>query len=1000
MAVNKRLIGAGAAGSAFVNDQNFRVVTYTGNSNTQAITGVGFQPDWVWIKERSQAENHNFIDSSRGTNKIISSNLNNAEFTSSRFTSFDADGFTLANNNETNDNGVTYVAWCWKANGGTTSTNSDGNLNSTVQANVAAGFSVITYTGTTGSSKTIGHGLGVEPSMYITKRLNHADAWRVTAKVIEGFELDLAGNSAKFQDGAYPDYATSSVIKLGTGSAVHTNGGEYVTYCFADVAGYQEIDSYSGNGSANGPIVNIGFEPAFLMIKRTDSSDNWTMYDNKRTTTNPRNLALFPNLTSAELSSGLDVDFLSNGFQIKSSDNSLNNSSGTYLYWAIAANPDTEAPTLASSFKTVTYTGTGASRSISGLGFGPGFVWIKHRDGTGSHSWTDVVRGDDLVLQSNENGAEASGQINLDSDGFTIRNDNALRNSNGANYVAWNWKADDNEPTINTNGSITSITSVNANAGFSIVGYVGTGSNATVGHGLSQSPNMIIIKRRDGGAGFNWIVGHTGLSFTSNETLTLDSSGSKATFNYFNATNPTSTVFSLGTGANTGSTNTDGGNYIAYCFHDVTGYSKFGSYTGTGSSNSITTGFKTDFLIVKEADGVDSWEMYDSLRGSNKVVYPNGNNAEVTGSTLTSFDSNGFTVSSATSINESGKTYIYWAVAMNPTLNTALASSFKAITYTGTGSAQSITGVGFQPDLVWMKDRGNTREHILSDSVRGTIREISSDTSDAEETDRGVGSFDTDGFSLPDGNTNYNASSQNYVAWCWKAGNNYVSNINGTIPSIVNANSSNGFSIVKWNGDGSASATVGHGLSSKPDWVIVKDLTEAGGWNVAHVGLASNEGISLNSSAAAFTSMGNNGGITYGNLTATTFGFATGAVGVDSVNKSGNDYIAYCWHGVSGFSKFGSYTGNGSSQNITGLGFQPDFVINKARSSSHDWNVTDSARGNQKGLNPNTHAVEGAQSPFGVTFISDGFTVADNSGGGASVNGNGIEYIYMAFKMN
>ena len=241
------------------------------------------------------------------------------------------------------------------------------------------------------------------------------------------------------------------------------------------------------------------------------------------------------------------------------------------------------------------------------------------------------------------------------------------------------------------------------------------------------------------------------------------------------------------------------------------------------------------------------------------MIKPNTNDAE-SDSTLNTFTitSTGFSFphqdTADAMLNENGYQYIYLAVAMNPTLNTTLASSFKPVTYTGTGAATSITGLGFQPDLVWMKDRGNTREHILSDSVRGSIREVSSDTADAEEKDRGVSTFDTDGFSLPDGNTNYNASSQNYVAWCWKAGNNYVSNINGTNKSaIVNANTANGFSIIKYTGTSASSQSVGHGLTSTPELVMIKKLTGSESWIVWYPGASTTNFLELNGSSATQT---------------------------------------------------------------------------------------------------------------------------------------------------
>jgi hypothetical protein len=1001
MGVNKRLIGAGAAGGAFVNNENFRVVTYTGNGGTQSITGVGFQPDFVWHKSRSSAHDHNLTDSTRGVKKGLNINDPRAEGNQDPLgvTSFDADGFTVNDNSgggaSVNGNGITYVVWCWKGGGGPTS-NSDGSITSTVNANPAAGFSIVKYTGT-GSSGSVGHGLNSDPKLIINKKIASSADWLAGAVTWTKY-LEPNGTPPFRTANVWTDTQPTSTT-FGVINSTSTSSVEYITYCFADVAGYQKISTYTGNGSTNGPFVNVGFEPAYVMVKNLDSTDNWLVFDNARNTSNPRTQLLQWNLNAAESTeAGAVMSFYSNGFQSVGTgggggSGQINSNGDTYLYWAIAANPDTEAPTLASSFNVKTYTGTGAARSITGFGFRPDFVWGKNRDASEAHFIYDSLRGASKLLESNSTIASttvSSRLTDFESDGFTIGGSDGSINASGNDYVAWGWKADDNEPTINSNGSVTSITSVNDNAGFSVVKATAPSSGVfTVGHGLSSALDFFVIKRLDSTGG--WIVYFRDLG--SNKYLLLNDSAAAATdTNFFDNTHPTSTVFTL----NAGQSIVGGADFVAYCFANVTGYSKFGSYTGTGSSNSITTGFKTDFLIVKEADGVDSWEMYDSLRGSNKVVYPNGNNAEVTGSTLTSFDSNGFTVSSATSINESGKTYIYWAVAMNPTLNTTLANSFKTVTYTGTGSAQSITSLGFQPDLVWLKDRGNTREHILSDSVRGSIREVSSDTADAEEKDRGVSTFDTDGFTLPDGNTNYNASSQSYVAWCWKAGNNYVSNISGTNKSaIVNANTANGFSIIKYTGTSASSQSVGHGLSSTPELVMIKKLTGSESWIVWYPGASTTNFLELNGSSATQT------GATWGGTHSSTVVNLQDGPSARS-SSDGQEYIAYVWHSVAGFSKIGTYTGTGSDSNAVTTGFKPDFLMVKRVDSSGGWLVFDSARSPSNPVNDriewNNNQAE--QTDSGSKFVDFNTNDFEANGSDSELNASGATYLYMAIKMN
>jgi len=669
-----------------VPSENFNVVLYTGTSATHAITGVGFQPDLVWIKDRSNGENHILNDSTRGASNDLSSNLQNAEANRpTGFVSFDSDGFTLGTDGGGVVNDSTrgpYVAWCWKAGGGTTTagTGTGGVSSVTHQLNQKAGFCITKFTsnnngGTSGGS-TVTHGLDSAPDLIFMKAINTTQAWWVWHNSFTSgndylqLQADAAkGSSVNVWNGTAPD---ATKVTLG---AWNSQGFQFIMYAFKSKAGYSSFGSYTGNGSTNGPIVNTGFEPAFVIIKRTDSIDNWSMTDNARNTTNPRNKALYPNLTQSELTSGYSVNYLSNGFQIADSGAGVNASGGTFLYIAFASDAST-APALPDSFANKLYTGTGSANSISGLGFGPSLTWIKIRSTTNSHSWTDSVRGNDLVLQSNETSAEASGQITLDSDGFTIGDGNALRNSNGATYVAWNWKAN-SIPTINTDGTIQSLVSANQAAGFSIIQYTGTGANATVGHGLSSAPNCIITKRLDAIEG--WLVWFSSLPASNYMYLNSSGIGGTDTNAYKTISSTTNQIGSDGT------VNASGGEYISYVFHSVSGFSKMGTYTGTGATHAITgVGFQPDWIMGKETDGVDSWEMVDSARGINKMVYANGNNAEVTNTNFTSFDSDGFTLSSATSINQSGQTYIYMAFKENPTPR-PLAGNMSFLTIAGGG---------------------------------------------------------------------------------------------------------------------------------------------------------------------------------------------------------------------------------------------------------------------------------------------------------------------------
>lgn len=318
----------------------FDVVTYTGTGATQTISGLNFQPDFVWIKSRSAATDNKLTDAVRGATKGLISNSTGAETTDSTgITAFTSSGFTLGSSSVYNNSGATYVAWCWKANG-SGSSNTSGSITSTVSANTTSGFSVVTYTGT-GANATVGHGLGVAPSMVIVKQRNTTRSWLVynsnigATKYLVLDTTDAAGTYAFFWNNTEP---TSSVFSIGTDGAVNTSGGTYVAYCFAPVAGYSAFGSYTGNGSADGPFVFTGFRPAFVLTKRTDSTGDWQLMDSSRDTYNVANKALFPNYALAE-STGYSKDFLSNGFKIRDSGASLNASGGTYIYMAFASAP-------------------------------------------------------------------------------------------------------------------------------------------------------------------------------------------------------------------------------------------------------------------------------------------------------------------------------------------------------------------------------------------------------------------------------------------------------------------------------------------------------------------------------------------------------------------------------------------------------------------------------------------------------------------------------------
>jgi hypothetical protein len=331
---------------AFINFQPkdyFNTKLYTGdNTSNRGITGVGFQPDWVWNKSRSNAYNHYIFDAVRGAGQRIGSNSTSAEDDkSAEFISFDSDGFTLTNNAGSlniNGSGVTFANWCWKANGAGVS-NTDGSITSTVSANTTSGFSISTYTGT-GSNATIGHGLGSAPSVVICKQLNATQQWINYHKAIGATKFlhlnatDAAATSSTVWNDTDP---TSSVFYVGTAANCNGSGNTYVAYCFAEKKGFSKFGSYTGNASTDGPMIYTGFKPAFIILKGTNA-ENWIMFDNKRDPINVADDLILPNQNIAAFSATY-LDMVSNGFKIRTSAVGGNASGQEFIYMAFAENP-------------------------------------------------------------------------------------------------------------------------------------------------------------------------------------------------------------------------------------------------------------------------------------------------------------------------------------------------------------------------------------------------------------------------------------------------------------------------------------------------------------------------------------------------------------------------------------------------------------------------------------------------------------------------------------
>ena len=323
---------------------HFNTKLYTGNGGSQSITGVGFQPDWLWFKKRNGAADSSLIDAVRGVRKSLTSNNNEVEYTESAgLSAFDSDGFSFDGTgyDHVNTNSDLFVAWCWKAANSSGSANTSGDINSTVSANTTAGFSIVSYTGT-GSVATVGHGLGVAPKLIIIKRrTGGTDAWPVDIRATSGtMYLNETGNVQSYGNSTpFPSTApTTTVFSIGTANNANANGSDFIAYCFAEKQGYSKMGKYIGNGNADGAFVYTGFKPAFTLIKR-DATDNWAIHDNRRPGRNPNDAVLRSNLADGEYGGSQGVDFLSNGFKARQNDGEFNASGNSYIYLAIAEEP-------------------------------------------------------------------------------------------------------------------------------------------------------------------------------------------------------------------------------------------------------------------------------------------------------------------------------------------------------------------------------------------------------------------------------------------------------------------------------------------------------------------------------------------------------------------------------------------------------------------------------------------------------------------------------------
>jgi len=327
----------------------FNTKLYTGTGSSNAITGVGFQPDWVWIKSRSDGLSHALFDSVRGVTKVLNSNATTAEYTNTdTLTAFGTDGFTVGSNTGVNTNTATRVAWNWKADSAVSGNTLQGGSSSKTYAgrvNTTAGISIIKYVGNGVGGHEIPHNLSETPVFYIIKRLSDTEHWQVyhasNTSAPQTDYLQLSTNEATVDANTrWNDTApgTNSIV-VGSHVSVNTENDNYIAYIFSQKKGYSKFGSYTGNGNADGSFVYTGFKPALVIVKKSDSeAQNWFLMDNKRNGFNGQNYNLEADTNEAEQTNS-DIDILSNGFKCRSNGNGHNTSGHGYIFMAFAEQP-------------------------------------------------------------------------------------------------------------------------------------------------------------------------------------------------------------------------------------------------------------------------------------------------------------------------------------------------------------------------------------------------------------------------------------------------------------------------------------------------------------------------------------------------------------------------------------------------------------------------------------------------------------------------------------
>lgn len=638
---------AGNAGESLYVEDVFSTYLYEGNGSTQTITnGIDLDGEGglVWLQGRTSATGSRLDDTERPLNDHLRTFSTEAPITYSVFSSLNSDGFSLVDSNM-NSSGADYASWTFRK--------------------AEKFFDVVTYTGDGTNGRQISHSLGSVPGMVICKSVSGISTWAVKHISSPSNEGQLNSTAAFAGYGNFPtSYTgfTDSYFTVDAGGSTNSNGATYVAYLFASDAGGFGDDgsesiikcgSFTGNGSTDGPVIDLGFEPQWVMIKRASASGTgWYMHDIMRGMPNGGTDSwLEANSSAAEVNSIDWIHPTANGFKITNTQTGINASGNTYIYIAIRR-PMKTPESGTEVFSPVARTGTGAVTQVD-AGFAVDLS-ISSERGTvfvGDKLFFDRLRGANVRLTSTGTAAESSSATDMltafTNTGVTLGADaNWYINKSGNPYINWFFKR--------------------ATGFFDVVAYTGDGvAGRTVNHSLGVAPELMIVKVRDSST-WGWAVYAKPLG---TGILQLQDNGDYvSTADWFNNTHPTDSVFYVSDQART---NLSGGSLIAYLFATLAGVSKVGSYTGTGSNVDVDCGFSAGarFILIKRTDSTGDWYVWDSVRGivagNDPYLLLNSTAAEVTSTDYIDPLSSGFTVTSSApaALNASGGTYIFMAIS-------------------------------------------------------------------------------------------------------------------------------------------------------------------------------------------------------------------------------------------------------------------------------------------------------------------------------------------------